>query len=90
MAGLKADFEAAAEAVQKLPARPDNTTLLKLYGLYKQGTQGDVSGSRPGLIDFAGRAKYDAWAELKGTSKDAAMRAYVALVEKLQRAQHAH
>ena len=86
MADIKAEFEAAAEAVQKLPTRPDNETLLKLYGLYKQGTKGDVSGSRPGFIDFTGRAKYDAWAELQGTSREAAMRSYVTLVHKLQRA----
>jgi len=84
MADLKAEFEAAKEAVQQLPKRPDNAALLKLYGLYKQGTKGDVSGSRPGFTDFTGRAKYDAWAELKGISKDAAMRAYIAFVQQLQ------
>ena len=62
---------------------PESDTLLELYALYKQGTAGDVSGSRPGMMDFKGRAKYDAWAKRKGTTKDAAMEAYVALVDRL-------
>jgi diazepam-binding inhibitor (GABA receptor modulating acyl-CoA-binding protein) len=86
MATLKSKFEAAAEAVQALHERPDNDTLLKLYAFYKQGTKGDVSGSRPGLLDFVGRSKYDAWAAIKGTSKDKAMQAYVDLVDKLRAA----
>lgn len=57
-----------------------NDVMLELYGLYKQSTTGDVSGSRPGMLDVKGRAKYDAWAKLKGKSKDAAMEAYIALV----------
>ena len=56
--------------------------MLDLYALYKQATAGDVSGDRPGMLDVRGRAKYDAWARRKGTSKDAAMEAYVALVGK--------
>jgi diazepam-binding inhibitor (GABA receptor modulator, acyl-CoA-binding protein) len=59
-----------------------NDTLLELYALYKQATAGDVSGSRPGMMDIKGRAKYDAWAKRKGTTKDAAMEAYIALVGK--------
>jgi len=59
-----------------------NDTLLELYAFYKQATAGDVSGSRPGMMDLRGRAKYDAWAKRKGTSKDAAMEAYIALVGK--------
>ena len=59
-----------------------NDTLLELYALYKQSTSGDVSGSRPGMMDIKGRAKYDAWAKRKGMSKDAAMEAYIALVGK--------
>jgi diazepam-binding inhibitor (GABA receptor modulating acyl-CoA-binding protein) len=59
-----------------------NDTLLELYALYKQATSGDVSGSRPGMLDVRGRAKYDAWAKRKGMTKDAAMTAYVTLVEK--------
>ncbi len=85
MTALKDQFEAAAAAVQKLAKRPDDATLLKLYSLYKQATAGDVSGSRPGFIDFVGRAKHDAWAELRGTTKDDAMRTYIALVTKLRR-----
>jgi len=81
---LESRFQDAAEAVQDLPERPDNATLLRLYALYKQGTAGDVSGKRPGMMDFSGRAKYDAWAEMEGTPREEAMRQYVALVEQLQ------
>ncbi len=81
---LQARFETATQEVQTLPKRPGNDVLLKLYAYYKQATAGDVSGSRPGMTDFAGRAKYDAWARIKGTSKDQAMQAYVDLVDKLK------
>jgi len=84
MSDLKDQFEQAAKDVQDLPSRPDNMTLLKLYALYKQGTDGDVSGSRPGFTDFKGRAKFDAWAEQKGLSKEDAQQAYVDLVKKLK------
>jgi diazepam-binding inhibitor (GABA receptor modulator, acyl-CoA-binding protein) len=59
-----------------------NDTMLELYALYKQATSGDASGGRPGMLDLRGRAKYDAWAKHKGTSKDAAMEQYIALVGK--------
>ena len=81
---LKAQFEAAAAASKQLPKKPDNDTLLKLYSLYKQGTSGDVSGPEPGMFDFIGRAKYDAWAAIKGTAPEAAMRTYIDLVKSLQ------
>jgi diazepam-binding inhibitor (GABA receptor modulating acyl-CoA-binding protein) len=60
-----------------------NDHMLDLYALYKQATEGDVKGSRPGMLDLRGRAKFDAWAKRKGTSKDAAMEAYVQLVARL-------
>jgi diazepam-binding inhibitor (GABA receptor modulating acyl-CoA-binding protein) len=84
MSDLRAQFEAAASLAQQLSSRPDNQTLLRLYGLYKQATNGDVSGARPGFGDFVGQAKYDAWAKLKGTSVEAAMADYIALVERLK------
>ncbi len=84
MPDFRAEFETAAKAAQALPKRPDNSTLLKLYALYKQATTGDVGGSRPGFTDLVGRSKYDAWAQLKGTSHEQAMRDYVALVERLK------
>lgn len=84
MSELKERFEAAAAAVQELPARPDNDTLLGLYALYKQGTQGDVGGKRPGFTNPVGRAKYDAWKKLRGKSQEEAMTAYIALVEELR------
>jgi len=84
MSDLKASFEAATEDAKRLPRRPDNDTLLKLYAYYKQATAGDVSGSRPGLFDMVGRAKHDAWAKLKGTSREAAMQSYVDLVQGLK------
>jgi acyl-CoA-binding protein len=83
MSDLKARFEKAAEDVKKLPERPDNDTLLKLYALYKQGSEGDVSGPKPGFFDFIGTAKYEAWAKLKGTKGDEAMQKYVDLVKRL-------
>lgn len=84
MSDLKARFEQAAQEAQNLPKRPENDTLLKLYALYKQGTAGDVSGARPGILDMTGRLKYDAWAKLKGTTGDEAMAQYVALVDQLK------
>jgi diazepam-binding inhibitor (GABA receptor modulating acyl-CoA-binding protein) len=80
---LKDDFEAAQAKVKTLASTPSNEYLLELYALYKQATAGDVDGKRPGMMDFKGRAKYDAWSERKGISKDDAMTKYVALVEKL-------
>ena len=83
MADLDKQFRAAAEAVKQLAERPDNDTLLKLYALYKQGAEGDVSGSKPGFFDFVGTAKYEAWAKLKGTARDDAQRKYIQLVRSL-------
>lgn len=84
MSDLLKKFGTASQEVKQLPSRPDNETLLKLYSLYKQGKEGDVTGDRPGFADFKGRAKYDAWAKLKGTSKEKAMQDYIDLVEKLK------
>ena len=84
MSDLKTQFENAAQQVQKLPKKPDNNTLLRLYALYKQATVGDVSGKRPGFMDMVGQAKYDAWAKEKGSSKEAAMQAYIDLVNQLK------
>ncbi|MCV2365687.1 acyl-CoA-binding protein [Paucibacter sp. DJ1R-11] len=81
---LKDQFEAAVAASKQLPERPDNMTLLKLYALYKQGSSGDVDGSRPGFTDMVGRAKWDAWNELKGQTQDEAMQSYIDLIESLQ------
>jgi acyl-CoA-binding protein len=84
MADLKAAFEAAVAASKSLPEKPDNATLLKLYSLYKQATEGDVQGKRPGFTDMVGRAKYDAWAAVQGKSGDAARQDYIDLVESLK------
>ena len=84
MSDLVEEFQAAAVDVKQLPTKPDNATLLKLYALFKQGSEGDATGKRPGMTDFVGRAKYDAWAGEKGMSRDDAMRAYVELVEDLK------
>ncbi len=81
---LPARFQQAADDSKKLPKRPDNNTLLKLYSLYKQATAGDVSGSRPGGFDMEGKMKYDAWARQKGKSKETAMQEYIDLVESLK------
>ena len=86
MSDLKARFKAAVANSKTLSERPDNSTLLKLYALYKQATVGDVEGKRPGFTDMVGRAKYDAWAAIKGTAGDEAMNQYISLVESLQAA----
>ncbi|MGH8032227.1 MAG: acyl-CoA-binding protein [Luteimonas sp.] len=83
MTDLTTAFEQAKQAVQGLSERPDNDTLLRLYALYKQGADGDVSGNKPGFFDFVGTAKYDAWAKLKGTAPDAAKQQYIDLVNTL-------
>ena len=76
-------FDQAAGVAKSLPERPDNETLLLLYALYKQGSEGDVSGEKPGFFDFVGVAKYEAWEKLRGTKQDQARSQYVELVRKL-------
>lgn len=76
-------FEAAQSRVKQLAKTPTSEELLQLYALFKQGTQGDVTGARPGMMDFKGRAKFDAWAAKKGMSREAAAQAYVELVDRL-------
>lgn len=83
MTDLNSRFEHASTAAKSLPERPDNDTMLKLYALYKQGSSGDVSGNKPGMFDFVGVAKYEAWKRLKGISQDDAMNQYIELVSKL-------
>lgn len=77
-------FQNAVARSRELKSRPSNEDLLQLYALYKQATEGDVTGDRPGGFDFKAIAKYDAWAEVKGKSKDEAMKEYVELVERLE------
>jgi len=83
MADLKAQFEQAQKDVKTLTKRPSNEDLLTLYALFKQGSEGDVSGKRPGMLDMVGRAKYDAWEKLRGTSTDEARTQYIAKVKAL-------
>ena len=84
MASLKAQFEKAVADSKSLPEKPDNATLLQLYALYKQASSGDVEGKRPGFSDMVGRAKFDAWAGMKGKTDKQAMQEYVDLIESLQ------
>lgn len=84
MSDLKARFEQAVKESKQLPEKPDNMTLLKIYSLYKQATEGDVEGSRPGFTDMVGRAKWDAWNGLKGKGQEEAMQEYVDLIESLK------
>jgi acyl-CoA-binding protein len=77
-------FEAAVAASKNLSERPDNATLLKLYALYKQATEGDNETKKPGMMDMVGKAKWTAWDELKGTTKADAMKEYIELIESLQ------
>src|SRR4051812_21886063 len=83
MSDLLTCFEKAQADVKTLSERPDNQTMLELYANYKQATLGDVSGERPGMMDFVNRMKYDAWDKLKGTSKDDAMQRYTDTVQRL-------
>jgi diazepam-binding inhibitor (GABA receptor modulating acyl-CoA-binding protein) len=84
MADLKAGFEKAVADSKNLPERPDSATLLQLYALYKQATVGDVDGKRPGFTDMVGRAKWDAWNEIKGKDAKAAMQEYIDLIESMK------
>jgi len=84
MSDLKTQFETAVANSKNLTERPDNMTLLKLYGLYKQGSSGDNNEHKPGFSDMVARAKWDAWNALKGKPADEAMQQYVDLIESLQ------
>ncbi len=83
MSDLHTAFTDAIAASKELTQRPDNATLLKLYALYKQASAGDAQGERPGFSDMVGRAKWDAWNEIKGLSADDAMQQYIDLVDSL-------
>jgi acyl-CoA-binding protein len=81
---IQAAFLQAVADSKQLPEKPDNMTLLKIYAFYKQATEGDVEGSRPGFGDMVGRAKYDAWSGVKGQSKEEAKQGYIDLIESLK------
>jgi diazepam-binding inhibitor (GABA receptor modulating acyl-CoA-binding protein) len=83
MSDLDEQFAQAQADVKTLTSKPSNDDMLRLYALYKQGSVGDASGKRPGMTDFVGRAKYDAWKKLEGTPQDTAKQDYIALVDKL-------
>ncbi|XP_038645752.1 acyl-CoA-binding protein [Scyliorhinus canicula] len=80
----QADFEKAAEEVKQLKEKPSDNDMLIIYGLYKQATVGDVNTARPGMFDLTGKAKWDAWDGRKGTSKEEAMKMYIAKVQELK------
>lgn len=84
MSDVDAQFTLAQEDVKQLPERPGNLTLLRLYALFKQATEGDVHGDKPGFTDIVGKYKYDAWAALQGAAQDTAKQQYVELVESLK------
>lgn len=83
MSDLKALFEQAQKDVKTLTKRPSNEELLSLYSLFKQASDGDAKGARPGMLDMVGRAKFDAWSKLKGTSPEQAMQKYLDVVKGL-------
>lgn len=85
MSDLKKKFEKASKDVLKAKKDPGNDLKLRLYANYKQATEGDVAGEKPGAFDFVNRAKYEAWAKLKGTSADKAMEDYIKLVDRVTR-----
>ena len=80
---LEEQFKDATERVKTLTQRPSNEELLKLYSLYQQGSEGDISGEKPGMFDFVAIAKYNAWEKLKGTTKENAMQQYIDEVNRL-------
>lgn len=84
MSDLASRFEQAVADSKNLPQRPDNMTLLKMYALYKQASAGDATGDRPGLTDFVGRAKWDAWNGVRGTAIDTAKQDYLDLFDSLK------
>ncbi len=85
MSDIKKQFEKAAKDVQKAKKDPGNEMKLRLYAHFKQASEGDVTGDKPGFTDFVGRAKYDAWAKLSGAPQDDAMKAYIKLVDRVVR-----
>jgi diazepam-binding inhibitor (GABA receptor modulating acyl-CoA-binding protein) len=85
MPDIRKQFDDAAAAVLKAKKDPGNDLKLRLYASYKQATEGDVKGEKPGFTDFVNRAKYEAWAKLKGTAPEEAMKAYIKLVERVTR-----
>jgi diazepam-binding inhibitor (GABA receptor modulating acyl-CoA-binding protein) len=85
MTDLKNTFEKAVAESKLLPSKPDNETLLSLYSLYKQATEGDINAQNtPAMFDFVAKAKYDAWLKLKGMAADVAMQLYINLVASLK------
>jgi diazepam-binding inhibitor (GABA receptor modulator, acyl-CoA-binding protein) len=84
MSTLDEQFQQAVADSENLPERPDNPTLLKIYALYKQANEGDINGKRPGFTNMVGRAKWDAWNDLKGKPADEAKQEYVDLIEDLK------
>jgi len=87
MSNLEEEFEQCAVEVNDLDERPSNEDLLNLYAFYKQATKGDVEGKRPGMLNIAGRAKFDAWSDISGMATKEAMQSYVDLVRTLQAAE---
>merc|ERR1739838_856038 len=86
---LQENFDKAAEEVKKLTQKPTDDEMLEIYALFKQASAGDINtvkteADRPGMLDFKGKAKWDAWEKKKGMTKDAAMEAYIAKVETLK------
>ncbi len=81
---LQEQFEQTVAESKTMSERPDNMTLLKMYGLYKQGSNGDVQGERPGMTDFVARAKWDAWQAMKGVPQEQAQQQYIDLIAELK------
>ncbi len=81
---MKALFDVAVADSKSLSSKPSNETLLQLYSLYKQSTEGDANGEAPNMFDFVAKAKYEAWSSQKGKPKEEAMKEYIGLIEKLK------
>ena len=84
MSDLNATFEESVKNSTSISERPDNATLLKIYALYKQATEGDNEGKKPSFTDMVARAKWDAWSKLEGTTADEAKQQYIDLIASLR------
>ncbi|UZJ56225.1 hypothetical protein CBS101457_005545 [Exobasidium rhododendri] len=78
---LQAQFDKAVSIIQSMPkdgpVQPSQSEQLTFYGLFKQAGNGDVNTTRPGMMDFTGKAKWDAWKKNEGLSQEEAKQKYV-------------
>ena len=86
MSELQEAFDQSAKRVAENSAAMDklpNDKKADIYGLFKQATVGDINTERPGMLDFKGKAKWDAWSSKKGITQEEAKQAYIDLINDL-------